>query len=538
MSTQRYQRWPLMALCTLVISAGLTALWLPDAWQQDISTLYHHGLDDSLVLGLALPVSAALLLSIAVTTWLLYVPGGREPVTHLSGPVRLQGRKAIRHARKALHKACKHDAMGAGLFIHPGIQLSTRQELANLLAYGQQGGGKSVVLKPLIEQIRHRGDHVFIYDRKNEYTPLFLDAQTLLISPTDIRGVPWDLAADVTNEQEATLVAHALISETSDPLWSSGARLILTGLMMILINQRRPCTWYSLAGLLDMPHNELHAMLESHYPIAMQFVQEQSKTTQSFFVTLISQLSWLKLLRQHWRPGAKHTFSIRQWLAGECEQRTLIVAHDEHNESLSAPLCNALFALMVSHVLAMPDSDSRRIWFVLDELSSLPKTPALEKWLRLARSKGGRTLAGLQALSQLQALYGKDTAETILALFGHVIALKMGPAGESASVAAQSFGEHQVERRITSYTEQGQRSVQCQYLSEPLVCKEELVNLKYSRYGIQGFLMVAGWEAVYQLRWPFPKIPVIAAPFERAAPLSPPAAKKTTGRNRLRRTAV
>lgn len=539
-TSQRYQLWPQIWLCFSICFVGLFTILLPQSWSQDAYNLIHYGFNWPIALGLGFPALASLVISGAFTYWLLYVPGGREPVTHLSGSVRLTGRKAKRHAKRACAKATKKDAMGQGLCLHPHVQLPVRQELANILVYGQQGAGKSVILKPIVEQIRNRGDRLFIYDRKNEYTPLFFDDLSILISPTDTRGIPWNLAEDVTNEQEATLVAHALISETQDPLWSNGARLILTGLMMILINQKRPCTWFSLAHLLETPHNELQPMLETNYPIAMQFVKDNSKTTQSFFVTLISQLMWLKTLRKHWRRNAKKQFSIKQWLADDSLPRTVIVAHDEANESLSAPLCNALFSLMVSHVLAMPDSDSRRIWFALDELSSLPKSPALEKWLRLARSKGGRSIAGLQALSQLRSVYDRDTAETILALFGNVIALRMGASGEAAEHAAKSFGEHQVERRITTITESGQYSTTCQYLSEPLVRPDELVNLKHSWRGIQGFIMVSGWEAVYHLRFPFPQLPIIAEPFERTSSLSPATPKQAMcgGKpNRLRRQA-
>jgi hypothetical protein len=539
-TSQRYQLWPQIWLLFSIGFISLLTILLPQTWSQDAYNLFYYGFDAVLALGLGLPALASLFISGGFTYWLLYVPGGREPVTHLSGSVRLSGRKTKRHAKRACSQATKHDDMGRGVFIHPDVQLAMRQELANLLVYGQQGSGKSVILKPIIKQIRERGDRLFIYDRKNEYSQLFFDHRSVLISPTDERGMAWDLAEDVTNEQEATLVAHALIAETNDPLWSSGARLILTGLMMVLINQSKPCTWYSLAGLLDMPHKELQGMLATNYPLATQFVQENSKTTQSFFVTLISQLKWLKQLRKLWRPGAKHQFSIKQWFADDNLPKTLIVAHDEANESLSAPLCNALFSLMVSHVLTMPDSDTRRIWFALDELSSL-KTPALEKWLRLARSKGGRTIAGLQALSQLRSQYDKDTADTILALFGNVIALRMGASGDAAEHAAKSFGEHQVERRITTYTENGKRSTNCQYLSEPLIRTDELVNLKHSWRGVPAYVMVGGQDAVYNLRFPFPKLPIIAESFVRTASLSPTAsntAMLVSKPNRLRRQSV
>lgn len=525
MNTQRYQLWPQMWLCFTVIFSGCFYLFMPDVWLDNVIQSYHYGLTWSLAFAIGFPVLLPCAIASVFTYWLLYVPGGREPVTHISGSVRLTGRKVKSHATRSLNKAIKNDAMGKGIHLHPCVQLPMRNELGNVLLFGQQGSGKSVILKPIVQQIRNRGDKLFIYDRKNEFTPLVFDSYTILISPTDVRGMPWEIGLDVTCEAEAELVAQRLINETQDPLWSNGARLILTGCMMILINQNKPWGWRNLAGIIAWPHKELRAALETAYPCATVFIEENSKTTQSFFVTLISQLSWVRRLREYWPNSQQKGFSIRQWLSDESQPKTLIIAHDEHNEALSAPLCNALFGLMTNHVLALPDSDTRRIFFSVDELSSLPKTDSLEKWLRLGRSKGTRTLASVQSLSQVRALYGQDMAETILSLFGNIIALRMGASGEAASYAAKSFGEHQVERRLTTFNEQGQRSTQCQYTSEPLVRPDELINLKHSWRGVEGFLMVGSWSSIYKLRWSFPTLKPIAEPFIRATPLPPPLAK-------------
>lgn len=51
---------------------------------------------------------------------------------------------------------------------------------------------------------------------------------------------------------------------------------------MILINQRKPWGWRDLAGIIAWPHKELRAALETAYPSATVFIEENSKTTQSF----------------------------------------------------------------------------------------------------------------------------------------------------------------------------------------------------------------------------------------------------------------
>ncbi|HGE5985875.1 TPA: type IV secretion system DNA-binding domain-containing protein, partial [Vibrio cholerae] len=469
---------------------------------------------------------------------LLYVSGGREPVVHLSGSQRLSGKHAKAHARKQLKSKAQSDSMGKGIHIHPDIQMLARQELGNVLVYGQQGSGKSTIIKPMIKSARQRGDKVFIYDRKNEYTPIFFDRDSVLISPLDIRSAQWDLGKDVRTEQDALLIAQCLIEETDDPLWSTGARLLLTGYIMILLSTRGECTWYSLANLLSRPENELLSMLNTHYPQAAVFISQNSKTSQGFLVTLMKELHWLRQLRSVWRPKASNRFSVKEWTENKpLMPKTLIVAHDESSPELSSKICNAMFSLMVSHTLVLNDHDDRRIWFCLDELSSLSKNDSLEKWLRLGRSKGARTIAGVQAISQIRAIYGPDVTETILNLFGNIIALRMGASGDAAKYASAGFGEHQVERQQLSFDDSGRCSISSLVGYEPLVRPEDLVSLEQDSKGVSGFLVVQGWEAVYQMKWPFMKLPTVAEPVVKQANLNGknPNKTKKPSQNRLRR---
>jgi len=491
-----------------------------------------------LLLHLAAPALISVALAYTFTRALLYVPGGRDDAVHILGPKLISGRSIARDARQALQMNT-HDKTGeTGIYLHPKVRIPMRAETGSILFNGLQGGGKSVGIKYLIPQIRKRGDQMLIFDAKNEYTSLFLDENSVLLNPTDQRGKPWVVSEDITSEMDAELFAARLIPETSEPIWSNGARLLLTGCIVILIRLGKPWSWRELAGMLAFPHQELKAMLLTHYPPAATFIEENSKTTQSFFVTLVSELSWVRRLREYWPNSYSGGISVTKWLAGDTARKTIIIAHDEQNSELSASLCSAFFGIMVSRVLAQPDSDSRRIWFVLDELASLPKSDSLEKWLRLGRSKGARTIAGLQVLSQLRAIHGADRAETLLGLFSNVIALRMGAAGDSATIASKSFGQRVVERPVTTINETGQRSTQLQRSEEQLVRPEDLIHLPISGSGVYGYLMVGGWNAVFYLKWQFPKIKPIAEPIvRRTSILQQPKAENSSCHNtsRLRR---
>ncbi|ENM5766343.1 type IV secretion system DNA-binding domain-containing protein [Vibrio mimicus] len=541
-STQRYQLWPQMVFVFVASSLGLTYLSLFLLYEGDISLALKAIVSGDLVCSSAIAFST--IMGVFIAYKLLYVAGGRELVVHLSGAQRLSGKRAKVHARKELRRKASSDSMGKGINIHPDIQILMRQELGNLLVYGQQGSGKSTIIKPIIKSVRQRRDKVFIYDRKNEYTSLFFDKDSVLISPFDMRSAQWDLGKDVKTEQDAFQIAQCLIEETDDPLWSTGARLLLTGYLMILLNVMGECTWRSLAGLLSKPENEMLAMLQTHYPQAAVFISQNSKTSQGFLVTLMKELHWLRDLREVWRPNASNRFSIKEWAEDKSLMpKTLIIAHDESSSELSSKICNAMFSMMVRHTLALNDSDDRRIWFCLDELSSLTKNDSLEKWLRLGRSKGARTIVGVQAISQIRSVYGADVTETILSLFGNIIALRMGASGDSAKVASAGFGEHQVERQLVSFDNTGRRSISSQVNYEPIVRADDLVCLEHSSTGVYGYLSIQGWAAVYKMKWPFIEFQTVAEPVVKPKNMegkNPNKKKKPDGkieviRNRLRR---
>jgi hypothetical protein len=511
----------------------------PAPWLTYWQWITQYDLQTAWALHLAIPLLGAAVAAITLAHR-FYVPGGRDVAKHIDGPQLFSGRRARRHARAACRRELTGNAI-AGVALHPHVPLPIQRELGNLLVIGQQGSGKSVVLKPLIHQIITRGDRVLIYDEKREYTPLFFKQKsTALLSPPDARSMNWDIANDATTPELARLIADQLIHiSEQDSFWSDGARLILTGCICIL-NARQPRRWGwpDLRDTLVLPEAELLAGFIAHYPRAARLVKEQSKTTDGFLMTIAARLDWIDTLATAWPDRRQQPFSIRRWLTDETAPKVIIVPNDPRYAAVSGPLCNALLSLMTAHSLALPDSDSRRIWFALDELGNLPTCSALLKWLPLGRSKGARTLAGFQSLSQLKELYGEHGAETLLSLFATVIALRCGAVGGSAQAAAEAFGKRIVERPVVTLGHDGKRSTTYQRSDpEPVIRPDDLVQLpQANKRGVQGFLSVAGWQAVYRLVWPYPKLPQVAAPYLPAAWLRPTAAPTPPNRRNRRRT--
>src|SRR5690606_17958141 len=148
---------------------------------------------------------------------------------------------------------------------------------------------------------------------------------------------------------------------------------------------------------------ELKQLLAGCHPSASKLIEEESKTTQGFMTVLATQVGWMETLARAWPSSHESSFSISEWIAGTTSIDSVIIANDPRYSAISGPLCNAFVSLATRQLLAMPDCDERRIWFCLDELGNLPKCPSLLKLLTLGRSKGARTIAGVQSVSQLRS---------------------------------------------------------------------------------------------------------------------------------------
>lgn len=473
----------------------------------------------------------AVIISFVITTFLLKSYKAVPLFRHLSGPIVLRGRYALRHAKEQRKK----ESGGSGLYLHPKIGISTIRELGNVFLFGQQGAGKSTIIKFMLEQLLRRNDSLFIYDEKREYTEHFFTGDEVLISPGDSRSAYWDLSKDITDEASAKAVASVMIqSSTQDQFWTDAAQVVLTGVLITLMKKGKSWSWIDLNDLVFSDAQTLHDVFSIHYKAGVNLVEPDSKTSLSILTTLTIQLSWLPGLAYQWKDYSE-SFCLNDWhMYGSCKR--LIVAGDPMAYEMSSALCSALLSLLASKIIASPDSDTQRFWFVLDELGNMPKTESLKKLLTLGRSKGVRTIAGTQAVSQLRSIYGHDDAETILSLFSNVITLRTGPIGDSAKVASESLGTKRVEQRVKSFDNNGKESISFQHSEMPVVNTEEIIHLPRSNRSVSGYLLINGYESVYRLDWPIKKRNKIAEAFiSKSLNQEDSIPKKTESKNRLRR---
>lgn len=418
---------------------------------------------------------------------------------HLDGPQLLSYKDAIQHYRKTTKGLSK-----VGLRIHPLLALPYTFEIANILVWGMQGSGKSNLIKSLVNQLKKRNERTAIYDLKGEYTELFFDENSLLLSPVDERTIYWNLGKDITDLGKAEAFAESVISSstTQESFWVDSARVVLIGVISSLIRQQQPWSWRELADKLFCSDAKLTALLERHYPQAATLITPNDKTTTSIRSVIATQLFWVRNIDKS-NLNSSNDFSVSDWLLDDTK-KTLIVKGDINAPIMSQALVTALLSVVSNFVLSRSDDEATPIWLVVDELATINRSKSFEYWLAQGRSKGCRAIAGIQNLSQLYSIYGKEDASTLLGLFGNVVTFRLAVNGGSREVASKAFGNRRIEYRSNSISYQGENSYSLPQENIHVVKPEDISALPQPslKKGIEGYLQLSGLNAAYRLRWP------------------------------------
>ena len=138
-------------------------------------------------------------------------------------------------------------------------------------------------------------------------------------------------------------------------------------------------------------------------------------------------------------------FSIRDWM--ENGSGSLFITWREDMKEAMKPLVSAWVDVFGSSALSLPESEAVAWWMALDELASLEKLASLQDVLTKGRKHGVRVIAGLQSVSQLTDIYGKEQATTLRASFRSLVVLGGSKTdSETAEAMSLALGEHEVAR--------------------------------------------------------------------------------------------
>ncbi len=367
-----------------------------------------------------------------------------------------------------------------------GVPIPRSYEVLNFLICGAPGTGKSSAIAPMIKTMRERGDRVFCTDARGDYLRRFYRAGDLILNPLDKRSVAWSPLAEIHDPGDAALIARSIVPDAVQPgdPWPGFAQLLLESALLHAKAER--LTNAEVARLvLAAPIDELREKM-SHLPVAGLLTEKNDarmfSSVRGSTTTGVRSLAWLE-------PSAGgESFSLRGWARDEAQSAACWWNYMDSQISAMRTLISTQFDLLAVGVLEQDDSDDRRTWLIVDELSALSRIASLEDFLSRARKAGGCAILGVQTLAQLRRAYGEHSASAIIACCSSLLALALGDA-ESQEYVSKLFGEQEqsvVTRSSSQSDAAAQQTTQRTLRTERVLMPSELSPGTLKRW--RGFL--------------------------------------------------
>lgn len=360
-----------------------------------------------------------------------------------------------------------------------GLPLIKGKETRHFFFHGTTGSGKSTAIKELLDQIRNRGDRAIIYDMSCNYLEEFyLPKKDIILNPMDARGESWHLWNECRDSADFDSLAAAQIPmplSTQDPFWVNAARTIFSSAAYEMRNDPKRNIIKLLRYLLTADLEQMENYLKGTEAETLAS-RKTEKTAISIKSVLATYLKSMKYIKDDVNP-----FSIRQWINNENGNNWLFISSlDDRHETLK-PLITAWLDIAVNALMSLPPNENRRIWLILDELTSLHRLPYLRKTLAKARKFGGCVVIGIQNFAELEEEYGNKGARSISSLLNSRYCFR-APDPDMAKWSAENFGETIIQevREGISYGANSMRdgiSINRVETRKPLINFSEIMSL-------------------------------------------------------------
>ncbi|MCA3581739.1 MAG: type IV secretion system DNA-binding domain-containing protein [Burkholderia sp.] len=394
----------------------------------------------------------------AIWSWKHTSP--RETIRTIRGAWPLFGVEGRASLRKAI--AVTGTPQPDSLWLAPHIQLTPVAEAANILVIGDQGSGKSAVIRGWAEQVLARGERSIIHDAKGDVLACAPIDKILLVAPHDARGWSWDIGRDVTNAQGAREVAEKLVPSGSEleSMWSNGARAILSGAIEALQRERKTdWRWADLFQFVFKSPKELRASLEAARAPSAHLIEidddgAANRTTLSLILTLwVAALTTIRPLAQAEAANKERRFSVYDWLSEPSElPRTIILQHNAEYPLLSTAISGLLVDIVCGKLLSpsAPKRDRPWLHLILDELPVLGRLEQFPKLLNVGREKGAAAIVATQDWDQILKLYQQHDAATLEARFKIKVVCRLGISETRERVVGKYAGRRAIETWVVA----------------------------------------------------------------------------------------
>jgi type IV conjugative transfer system coupling protein TraD len=319
-------------------------------------------------------------------------------------------------------------------------------EMLHTVISGAVGTGKSVAILEILESVRKQGKRAIVYDPTGEFTELFYrEGKDVVLNPLDARSPNWNLWREIRSEFDYRTFAAALVQvkSKSDPFFEQSARTVAEELFKRLAETGEATNKavYDAAARLSL--QELHSLLKGT-SAANLIDPAGERTALSVRSSFLNSMNAFRYL--HDDGGS---FSIRGWTEKTDDDSWLFIPSRRDQHEAIKPLITLWLDIAIRGVMNLPPIREPRFWLVVDELPSLQKIEALQTAVTETRKYGLCGVFGIQSVSQMREIYGKDGAQTILGMCQTWVVLRVADS-ETAQYLSDTLGKADMQEKDES----------------------------------------------------------------------------------------
>ena len=333
-------------------------------------------------------------------------------------------------------------------------------EFQGFLYHGSTGSGKSQAIMRFLDEIKRSGDAAIIYDKECTLKPFFFDCEKdIELNPLSTLCANWDIWQECETPIEMGALATYLMPKSvqgSDPFWVDAARTIFTSVAWEMRHQKDRSLIKLLQTLLTTTLDEMRDVLKGTE--CENLVNENiEKTAISIRAVISTYTKALRFMEGLNKDETKKPFAIKNWVKSQFESEEakrswLFITSRANIHGEIKPLISAWIGMAMKGIQGLPVNNKRRFWVIIDEMASLNRLEDFSDIAADIRKFGGCIAIGIQSISQLEHLYGRDEATAITDLLNTAM-YSRSPKQKVADWVSHDLGEQIIEevRESQSY---------------------------------------------------------------------------------------
>ncbi len=382
-----------------------------------------------------------------------------------------------------------------------GVPIPSHIEPLSFLLDGAQGSGKSQAFLEMLEPVRKNRQRAIVADMGGEFLSRLYQPGDIILNPFDSRSVSWSPLSEMRGIWDAKRLAASIIPDGHGAVveWNQYAQTIVEGVLRRLWEKGegsnaellRLLTTDTSYKAIDengrpVQKNELADLMEG-LPASRLFALGNERMLGSIMGIVGVRIGALEALD----PDAGFdSFSIKKWIEQDGENWLFVTSTDDQLTFLK-PLIGAVVDVAASSVLSLNSRNpARRIWFSLDEYTSIAPVQSIADLLQKGRKYGGCVVMGVQSLSQLFEKHGERGGQSILGTLSTWLCLR-SPDPQTAEYISKFVGDAEVRRVMSSGGESDGKS--SSNWAEQIVTKRAVLASEFQNLDpLIGMLSIAG----------------------------------------------